>query len=415
MPMTQPSIDQQIALYMRGVAELFTETDLRERLEIAAKEKRPLRVKLGMDPTAPDIHLGHTVVLRKMRQFQDCGHKAVLIIGDFTARIGDPTGKTKARPQLNEDKIKENATTYFEQAGHVLDTSPEKLEIVYNSSFLSKLDLADILRLMSHMTVAQMLQRENFKERMKQDVEIVMTELMYPLMQAYDSVMIDADIELGGTDQTFNNLVGRDLMPQYGKPAQIVLTMPILRGLDGVDKMSKSLGNYIAVTDSPKDMFGKTMRIGDDLMPEWYTLLTQMSADEIKTLCDAKKTHPREAKVKLAKIVVATYHDQAAADREEELWQKVMREGQLRDDVPEITVTADAGAAADGTLLFDRASLVVQCGFASTKSEARRLMKQSGIKLDEDVLEAINDPIAIEKGQVLRRGRRQAVRLDPQA
>ncbi len=415
MATTQLSIDEQIALYKRGAAELFTEEDLRTRLTLAATQKRPLRVKLGMDPTAPDIHLGHTVVLRKMRQFQDCGHKAVLIIGDFTARIGDPTGKTKARPQLSAGQIKANATTYFEQAGHVLDTDPEKLEIVHNSEFLSRLDLADILKLMSHMTVAQMLQRENFKDRMKQDVEIVMTELMYPLMQAYDSVMIDADVELGGTDQTFNNLVGRDLMPNYDKPAQIVLTMPILRGLDGIDKMSKSLGNYIAVTDAPKDMFGKTMSIGDDLMPEWYTLLTELSPDAIQLATDPKTTHPRDAKVRLAKIVVATYHDQAAADREEELWQKVMREGQLRDDVPEIAVTADAGAAADGKLLFDRASLVVQCGFASTKSEARRLMSQGGIKLDEDALEAAKEPIAIVKGQILRRGRRHAVKLDPHA
>lgn len=414
MPLSHLSIDEQIALYQRGAAELFTEPDLRTRLTLAATQKRPLRVKLGMDPTAPDIHLGHTVVLRKMRQFQDCGHKAVLIIGDFTARIGDPTGKTKARPQLSPEQIKENAKTYFEQAGHVLDTSPDKLEIVYNSEFLSKLDLADILKLMSCMTVAQMLQRENFKERMKQDVEIVMTELMYPLMQAYDSVMIDADVELGGTDQTFNNLVGRDLMPAYDKPAQIVLTMPILRGLDGVDKMSKSLGNYIAVTDVPKDMFGKTMSIGDDLMPEWYTLLTELSEDEIQVLTDAARTHPRDAKVRLAKMVVATYYDQATADREEELWQKVMREGQLRDDVPELIVTSDAGAASDGKLLFDRASLVVQCGFASTKSEARRLMSQGGIKLDDAALEAVNEPIAIAKGQILRRGRRQAVKLDPQ-
>ncbi|MCB9854011.1 MAG: tyrosine--tRNA ligase [Phycisphaerales bacterium] len=415
MATPQLSIDEQIALYKHGAAELFTEPDLRARLKLAATQKRPLRVKLGMDPTAPDIHLGHTVVLRKMRQFQDCGHKAVLIIGDFTARIGDPTGKTKARPQLSAEKIKENAKTYFEQAGHVLDTNPDKLEIVYNSEFLSKLDLADILKLMSCMTVAQMLQRENFKERMKQDVEIVMTELMYPLMQAYDSVMIDADVELGGTDQTFNNLVGRDLMPQYGKPAQIVLTMPILRGLDGVDKMSKSLGNYIAVTDTPKDMFGKTMSIGDDLMPEWFTLLTALSQDDIKLICDPKTTHPREAKVRLAKMVVATYYDEETANREEELWQKVMREGHLRDDVPELIVTADAGATADGTLLFDRASLVIQCGFASTKSEARRLMSQGGIKLDDDALEAVNEPIAVKKGQVLRRGRRQAVKLDPQA
>jgi tyrosyl-tRNA synthetase len=268
---------------------------------------------------------------------------------------------------------------------------------------------------MSHMTVAQMLQRENFKERMKQEVDIVMTELMYPLMQAYDSVAIDADVELGGTDQTFNNLVGRDLMPKYGKPPQIVLTMPILRGLDGVDKMSKSLGNYVAVTDSPQDMFGKTMSIDDSLMPEWFGLLTEMTADEIASLTNKEKTHPRDAKVQLAKRIVATYHDAAAADREEKLWHDVMRGGQVRDDIAELIVTADAGVGEDGALLFDRAALVVQCGFASSKSEARRLMSQGGIKLNDDVLSWDQAPIAIKAGDILRRGKRQAVKLKPQA
>ena len=236
--MSQPIVEQ-VKLLKRGTVEIFTEAELSEKL----KSGHQLRIKLGLDPTSPDIHLGHTVVLRKMRQFQDCGHKAILIIGDYTARIGDPSGKTKTRPMLDEATIKKNAQTYFQQAGHVLDTRPEKLEIRYNSEWLAPLNLADILRLMSHMTVQQMLQRENFAKRLDDETPIVMTELMYPLMQAYDSVMIDADVELGGTDQTFNNLVGRELMPSYGKPGQLVMIMPILRGLDGVEKMSKSLGN----------------------------------------------------------------------------------------------------------------------------------------------------------------------------
>src|SRR5262245_36225851 len=302
--MSVMSIDQQMAELRRGCEAIYSEKDLRARLEGSVKTGRPMRVKLGMDPTAPDIHLGHTVVLGKMRQFQDLGHKGVLIIGDYTARIGDPTGKTKARPMLDEETIRKNAETYFQQAGKVLDMRPEKLEIRYNSEWLSKLTFADVLRLTSHMTVQQMLQRENFKLRMKEEVPIVMTEMMYPLMQGYDSVVIDADVELGGTDQTFNNLVGRDLMLAYGKPPQLVVIMPILRGLDGVEKMSKSLGNYVGITDTPKDMFGKTMSIADTMMKEWYTLLTTILTDEIAVLCDASKPHPRDAKVRLAKLIV---------------------------------------------------------------------------------------------------------------
>ncbi len=411
MSTTTLSIDDQMDLLLRGAAEVYTKDDLHKRLQKAAAAGRPLRVKLGLDPTAPDIHLGHTVVLRKLRQFQDCGHKAVLIIGDFTARIGDPSGKTKARPALDEETIKANAETYFQQAGHVLDTDPAKLEVVYNSTFLSKLGLADILRLTSHITVAQMLQRENFKERMKSEVDIIMTELMYPLMQGYDSVAIDADVELGGTDQTFNNLLGRDLMAKYNKPRQIVIVMPILRGLDGHDKMSKSLGNYIGVTENSQDMFGKTMRIADEQMQEWYTLLTEIPAEEIKQIVDSSKTHPRDAKVRLAKQIVSTYYDAAKADEEEQLWQKVMREGELRDDIDEMAVTADS---VDGDeLMFDRAGLVVTCGFAKSKSEARRLMSQGGIKLNDDALAAEQEPIAIKEGDVLRRGKRQAVKLMP--
>lgn len=408
MPSVTPTIDEQLRLLVRGCEAIYTEKELRTRLEKSASTKKPLRVKLGMDPTAPDIHLGHTVVLRKMRQFQDCGHKAILIIGDYTARIGDPSGKTKTRPMLDEATIKKNAETYFQQAGHVLDTSPDKLEVRYNSEWLAPLNLADILRLMSHMTTQQMLQRENFAKRIEAEEPIVMTELMYPLMQAYDSVMIDADVELGGTDQTFNNLVGRDLMPRYDKPGQLVMIMPILRGLDGVEKMSKSLGNYVGLTDNPKDMFGKTMRIGDEMMKEWYTLLTTIPADEIAVITDAARTHPREAKVRLAKEVVSTYYDRAAADREEEMWHKVFREGALRDDISTVKLPSDQ-CEADGTIWVPK--LLKALDLATSTSDGRRLIEGGGVLIDQ---KKIADPQAKVKpadGMLIQVGKRKAARL----
>ena len=361
-----------------------------------------------MDPTAPDIHLGHTVVLRKMRQFQDFGHQAVLIIGDYTARIGDPTGRTKTRPMLDEATIRQNAETYFQQAGHVLDTHPDKIEIRYNGEWLAPLNLADILRLTSHMTVAQMLQRENFKKRMAEDKEIVMTELMYPLMQGYDSVAIDSDLELGGTDQTFNNLVGRDLMEKYGKPPQVVMIMPILRGLDGVEKMSKSLGNYVGVTDSPKDMFGKTMSIADEMMREWYTLLTLIPKDEIDVLLDAGRTHPRAAKMRLAKEIVTQYYDAAAADREEELWQKVMVEGGLRDDLPEGSVPR---GELDGEGRIWVPKLLKLLGMCPSTGEGRRMICGGGVYIDQ---QRVTDPQAKfspADGMIVQVGKRRVGRV----
>ncbi len=403
-----PPVDEQLAVLTRGCEAVYTEAELRQRLEQSRAEKRPLRVKLGMDPTAPDIHLGHSVVLRKMRQFQDCGHQAVLIIGDFTARIGDPSGRTKTRPVLDEATIKRNAETYFQQAGHVLDTRPEKLEIRYNGAWLSPLSLVDILRLMGQMTVQQMIQRESYKKRLADETPIVMSELLYPLMQGYDSVMIAADVELGGTDQTFNNLCGRDLMPAYGQRGQMVVIMPILRGLDGVEKMSKSLGNYIGLTDTPQDMFGKTMRIPDELMKEWYTLLTQAPAEEIAMLCDAGKTHPREAKVRLAKFIVTTYHDQAAADHEEELWHKVFREGALRDDVPTVAIRRTDGEP-DGTIWLPK--LLKLSGLAPSTSEGRRLIESGGVSVNQ---EKVSDPqakVALSQGMLIQVGKRKAAKL----
>lgn len=406
--MSKLSSDEQVKELSRGCEAIYSPEELKKRIEFCAKANRPMRVKLGMDPTAPDIHLGHTVVLGKMRQFQDLGHKGVLIIGDYTARIGDPTGKTKARPMLDEETIKKNAETYFQQAGKVLDMRPEKLEIRYNSEWLSKLTFADVLRLTSHMTVQQMLQRENFKLRMKEEVPIVMTEMMYPLMQGYDSVVIDADVELGGTDQTFNNLVGRDLMLAYGKPPQLVVIMPILRGLDGVEKMSKSLGNYVGLTDSPKDMFGKTMRIGDEMMKEWYTLLTSVAADDIGVITDSAKTHPRDAKIRLAKSIVTKYYDAATAERELELWQKVIVEGGLRDDIPTVSV-ARSECEADGTIWLPK--LMKLMNLAPTTSEGRRLIEGGGVSVNQEKMNDVQKKIALEDGMLIQVGKRKAARI----
>jgi len=403
-----PPIDEQLALLLRGAESVYTKDELRTRLAAAAASGKPLRVKLGLDPTAPDIHLGHTVVLQKMRQFQDCGHKAVMIIGDFTARIGDPTGKSKTRPILGEADIKANAETYFKQAGKVLDTNPAKLEIRYNSEWLAGLNLAEILRLQSHMSVAQMLQRENFKLRMEKEQEIVLTELMYPLMQGYDSVAINSDIELGGTDQTFNNLVGRDLMPHYGKPKQMVMVMPILRGLDGHEKMSKSLGNYIGVTENAKDMFGKTMSIADSLMSEWYTLLTDLPAEEIRTLTDANRTHPRDAKIRLAKYLVTRFHTAATAEQELEMWQKVMVEGGLREDIPTVTLPSDA-IRPDGTIAVP--ALIKALGLAPSTSEARRLIQGGGVLVEQEKVTDPNTKVTVREGMLVQVGKRKAVKL----
>lgn len=403
-----PPIDEQMALLTRGCEAIYTEKELRARIEASKKANRPMRVKLGLDPTAPDIHLGHTVVLRKMRQFQDCGHRAVLIIGDYTARIGDPSGKSKARPMLDEATIKQNAETYFRQAGKVLDTRPDRLEIRYNSEWLARMNLADLLRLTSHKTVQDLLERENFKLRRQKAQPIWMTEMLYPLMQGYDSVMIDADVELGGTDQTFNNLVGRDLMPAYGKPPQLVVIMPILRGLDGVEKMSKSLGNYIGVTDTPRDMFGKTMRIGDEMMREWYTLLTPLPKEEINELVDPARTHPRDVKMRLAGMIVTQYYDAATAGHERELWQKVIVEGGLRDDIPAAAVPR-AELEPDGSIWLPK--LMKLMDLAPSTSEGRRLIQGGGVLVNQ---EKVSDPqlkVKPADQMLVQVGKRRAARV----
>jgi tyrosyl-tRNA synthetase len=396
------NIKQQVEQLKRGTIEIFNEDELAERLAQAAKEKRQLRIKLGMDPTAPDIHLGHTVVMRKMRQFQDMGHKAVLIIGDYTARIGDPTGQNTTRPMLSPEQIDKNAKTYIAQAGKVLDTSKDKFEVRPNSEWLADLRLADIIKLTSSTTVARMLERDTFEIRYKAGDAISMHEFLYPLMQGYDSVMVKADVELGGTDQTFNNLVGRDLQRINNQKPQIVITMPILVGLDGIEKMSKSKGNYIGVTDSPKDMFGKIMSISDEMMENYYTLLTDMPREKIAELTNPDKTHPKEAKILLGKTIVAQFYDEAKAESAAEEFEKVFAQKQVPKDMPVVKISKEPIAAA---------KLLLKCSLVSTGGEGKRLIAQGGLTINGEKITDQNKLITPANGMVVRAGKLKFAKL----
>ena len=400
------TIAEQINLLKRGTVEIFTEAELAQKLTEASKTGRQLRIKLGLDPTSPDIHLGHTVVLRKMRQFQDLGHKAVLIIGDYTARIGDPTGQNTTRPILSPEQIEQNAKTYFEQAGKILDISAEKLEVRYNSEWLEKLTLMELIQIAAKKTVAQMLQRDTFKKRMQADVDVYTHEFLYPLMQGYDSVMIKSDVELGGTDQTFNNLVGRDIQKGYGQQPQIVITMPILVGLDGKEKMSKSKGNYIGVTDEPNDMFGKVMSISDEMMENYFTLLTDVPAEKIAELVNPDKTHPKEAKVLLGKMIVSQFYDETTAKAAAAEFDKVFAQGQLPDEIPEFILPSEP---------LSVKQLLLACKLVETGGEAKRMIKQSAASIDGDKLTDPNAEVVPKEGSVIRVGRRKFARLKVQS
>jgi tyrosyl-tRNA synthetase len=391
-------LEQQVMQLARGCEAIYTEPELESRLRLAAQAGRHLRVKLGLDPTAPDIHLGHTVVLRKMRQFQDLGHKAVLIIGDYTARIGDPSGVNKTRPVLSPDQIERNAQTYLAQAGKILDLSSDKFEMRRNSEWLEKLTLMELLQLAAKKTVAQMIQRESFKKRLDAEQDVFLHEFLYPIMQGYDSVMIHADVELGGSDQTFNNLVGRDLQKAYAQPPQIVVIMPILAGLDGVEKMSKSKGNYIGVTDEPNDMFGKVMSIPDALMENYFTLLTALPRDEIATMVNPDRTHPRAAKEALGRQIVAQFHGPDAAEAAAAEFQRVFSQKQVPADMPEVRPPQAQMNILD---------LILLAGFAPSKSEARRLVTQKAVAIDEQAVTDMNAAVDLKNGQVLRVGKRR--------
>ncbi len=381
----------QLAQLTRGAAQIIIEAELAEKL----RANRPLRVKLGVDPTSADIHLGHTVVLRKLRDFQELGHQAILIIGDFTALIGDPSGRSVTRPTITREEVERNAKTYREQAFKILDQS--KTEIVYNGSWLGKLSFEDVIRLNSNVTLQQLLQREDFRARMKSEQPIHAHEIQYPNMQAYDSVMVKADVELGGTDQLFNILLGRDLQKQNGQPQQIVLLTPILEGLDGKQKMSKSLGNYVALNDSPAEMFGKLMSISDELMVRYYLLLLSRELP--------KNKHPLEAKKELAAEIIATYHSRAAANKAEEEWTRRFSEKRLSET--ELPILASQS---------NEVVTIVVKGFAvhgitKSRAEASRLIKQGSIQLDGAKLRNPTEQITLSANQILRLDKTHAVRV----
>ena len=393
---------QAVEPLKRGTVEVYTEAELAERLAQAAQAGRQMRIKLGLDPTSPDIHLGHTVVLRKMRQFQDLGHKAVLIIGDYTARIGDPTGQNTTRPMLSAEQIEQNARTYFQQAGHILDTCEGKLEVRYNSEWLSGLTLVDLIKLTSSMTVARMLERDTFEVRYKAGDPIGIHEFLYPLMQGYDSVMVRSDVELGGTDQTFNNLVGRDLQRLHDQKPQIVITMPILVGLDGKEKMSKSKGNYVGVTDAPSDMFGKIMSISDEMMENYYTLLTDLPAEQIATLVDSAQTHPKEAKVQLGKAIVTQFYGAELAEVAASEFEKVFAQGQLPDEMPEVALASEP---------ISVKQLLMACKLVDSGGEAKRMVTQGGVSVDGKKATDPNAQTTPVDGMIVQVGKRRFARL----
>jgi tyrosyl-tRNA synthetase len=368
--MSQQEILNQIK---RGSEELLLESELVKKLE----QGRPLRVKAGFDPTAPDLHLGHTVLLNKMRQLQDLGHHALFLIGDFTGMIGDPTGKNATRPPLTREQVLTNAQSYKDQVFKVLD--PAKTEVVFNSTWMDKFSAVDLIKLAATHTVAQMLERDDFSKRYKNNQPIAIHEFIYPLVQGYDSVALKADIELGGTDQKFNLLMGRELQKHFGQPAQCVLTMPLLEGLDGINKMSKSLGNYIGVTDSSTDMFGKLMSVSDDLMWRYYDLLSFRSLAQIANFKEeiANGRNPRDIKVMLAQEIVARFHSQKAAEDALAEFEARFQKGVLPDDMPEISV-----ASTDGHIAI--ANLLKQANLVASTSEALRMIDQGGVKLDGD-------------------------------
>ena len=404
--MTLPTLDEQMALLERGTTEIVPKNELKAKLAQSAKDGRPLQIKLGLDPTAPDIHLGFAVVLRKLRQFQDLGHVVVIIIGDYTALIGDPSGRSVTRPMLSPEEIAANGKTYVEQLAKVLDR--DKTVIRFNSEWLGKLSFADLVGLASKMTVAQVMQREDFKSRFEAGQPISLHELLYPLAQAYDSVAIKADVEMGGQDQTFNILAGRALQKELGQEAQVALFMPLLVGLDGVKKMSKSLGNYVGISEAPTEMFGKLMSISDELMPTYYEMCTDVPLGEVKTLTDSGQTHPREAKKRLAREIIALYHGSEAGQAADDEFERVHKEHQIPDEMPEIVVPSDI---CDPEGRARVAALLVAAGLAASSGEAKRLVSQGGVSLDS---EKVTDPaqlVTVTTGQVLKVGRNRFARL----
>jgi len=397
--------DKQFEIIKRGTVEIIQEDDLKKKLERSYKEKKPLKIKVGFDPTAPDIHLGHTVLLEKMRQFQELGHEVIFLIGDFTGMIGDPSGKTETRKPLTREEVLKNAETYKDQVFKILN--PEKTVITFNSEWFGRMTALDMCRLASAETVARMLEREDFKKRFAEGRSITILEFLYPLLQAYDSVYLKADIELGGTDQKFNLLMGRQLMKIYDIEEQVVIMMPLLEGLDGVQKMSKSLGNYIGINEPPDEMFGKIMSINDELMLKYYELLSHISIEELNELkkgIKEGKINPRDAKEALAVEIVTRYHNKELAEKAKDRFIKLFRQKDIPDDILSVKIK-DEG---EGVWI---PKIMKEYGLVKSTSEAIRLIKQGAVRLNN---EQISDPqIKIKKGEyILKVGKRRFIRVD---
>ncbi|MCS3666614.1 tyrosyl-tRNA synthetase [Salinibacter ruber] len=405
--MAFPPVDEQMTVLRRGAEEIVPEDELAEKLRTSRETDTPLTVKLGCDPSRPDLHLGHTVVLRKLRQFQDFGHRAVLIVGDFTGMIGDPSGRSKTRPQLTLEETREHGQSYYEQATRVLD--PNKTEIRYNSEWLDEMRFSDVIELAAQQTVAQMLKRDDFNERYEAGQPISLHEFLYPLAQARDSVHIEADVELGGTDQRFNLLLARRLQEANDQAAQVCMMLPLLEGTDGSDKMSKSLDNAIGIAEAPEDMYGKTMSVPDDLIYRYVELVTDIPTEQLPKVKQFAESNPRAAKAQLARRIVEMYHGEEAADRAEEHFEQTVVEGGVPDDLPEYTPTPEDGAEI-GLL-----NLMRHAGLTDSNSEGRRMIEQGAVTIDE---EKVTDTgryidVAEEAPFVLQVGKRRFARIRP--
>jgi tyrosyl-tRNA synthetase len=389
----------------RGVSEIIPEDDLVRKIEKSIQMKKPLNVKLGCDPSRPDLHLGHSVVLRKLRQFQDLGHQAILIVGDFTGMIGDPSGRSKTRPPLTLEETRRNGQTYFEQATKILST--KKIQMLYNSEWLGKMSFADVIMLGSKYTVARMLERDDFEKRYKAGEPISIHEMMYPLAQAMDSVAIRSDIELGGTDQKFNLLVGRDIQREYFLEPQVAIMMPILPGTDGVEKMSKSLDNYIGIDESPKQIYGKTLSIPDRLIFDYFVLTTNVLSEElakIKHQLDDPSTNPRDIKRRLARTIVALYHDEDAARAAEEEFDRIFVKGDLPDEVPEYPISLDKSSVSIIRLL-------TETKLVASNGEARRMIEQGGVTVDGQRISDYNTEVRITESVIVKVGKRRFLKV----
>jgi len=401
--MSFPSVKEQIDLIKRNTVEIIPEDELVKKLEKSIRENKPLRVKLGCDPSRPDLHIGHGVVLQKLRDFQDLGHKAILIIGDFTAMIGDPSGKNKTRPALTLEETRVNGKTYFEQASKILNTN--NLDIKYNSEWLDKMTFGDVIKLASKYTVAQILERDDFTKRMEAKTPISLHELLYPLSQAMDSVAIKSDVELGGTDQTFNLLVGRAIQEAYGQPSQCIVTCELLEGTDGVEKMSKSMNNAICFTDSPKDIFGKSMSIPDKLILKYFTLGTMLSNEElagIKNELEDPKTNPRNLKVRLGYELVKKYYDEDSAKYAQNEFETIFVKKEIPDDIPEFKMDAKE---------VKLVTLIKENNMAASSGEAIRLIKQGGVTIDGEKITDDKFVVKAEKDFVLKVGKRKFLKV----